>query len=97
MKLTAKQLRWIIQEELEHEYVSDIDQYPELEDPEETSHVSELLGTPEGTLLALMHARETLDRYKSFPELAADLGVEATAEMARLVVAIKTNPMYSRR
>jgi len=95
MKITKSQLKKMIQEELEMGVGADIDQYAGQVDAEEISPSSELLGTPEGTLLALMHARKTLDKYGSFRELAADLGIEATREMARLVSAIKANPMYA--
>jgi len=90
MKLTKQRLRKIIKEELQ--YTADIDQYPE---PEEIDQPDLGLGTPEETLLTLMHVRKILDRFGSFDELAeAFPEISHDAAIARLVAAIKANPMY---
>ena len=71
---------------------ADIEDFPE---PEEIDQPDLGLGTPEETLLTLMHVRKILDRFGSFDELAeAFPEISHDAAIARLVAAIKANPMY---
>ena len=105
MKITKQRLRQIIKEELNEMEdamrgaerpgagIEDIAQ-PEAEDA--SSYVAELLDTPEGTLMAKMMAREILDQFASFPELADAIPAIDRDEMtARVVAAIAENPMYA--
>jgi len=93
MKLTKTKLRQIIKEELETVSVgAGIEDFPE---PEEVDDPDLGLGTPEETLLTLMRAREILDRFESFEELAeAFPEISHDEALARWVAAIKENPMY---
>jgi len=104
MKISKSKLRQIIKEELYRDRdamrgaerpgagIEDIPQ-PEVED--DFSHVAELLGTPEGTLMAKMMAREILDQFASFPELADAIPAIDRDEMtARVVAAMRDNRMY---
>ena len=93
MKLTKQRIRQIIKEEFETVSVgADIENFPE---PEEIDQPDLGLGTPEETLLTLMHVRKILDRFGSFDELAeAFPEISHDAAIARLVAAIKANPMY---
>ena len=101
MKITKQRLKEIIKEEL---YRDDdamrgadrpglgIEDYPQTE-PEEDPMVSHL-GTPQEQLLSRILSRAVVDRYDSLQDLAADLGVEMTADMAHFIRSLKANPMY---
>ena len=93
MKLTKQRIRQIIKEEFETVSVgADIENFPE---PEEIDQPDLGLGTSGETLLTLMHVRKILDRFGSFEELAeAFPEISHDAAIARLVAAIKANPMY---
>ena len=93
MKITKQRLKEIIKEELETVSVgAGIEDFPE---PEEVDDPDLGLGTPEETLLTLMRAREILDRFESFEELAeAFPEISHDEALARWVAAIKENPMY---
>ena len=104
MKISKSKLRQIIKEELYREHdamrgaerpgagIEDIPQ-PEVED--DFSHVAELLGTPEGTMIAKIMARKIIDQFASFPELADAIeGLDRDEVTARAVAAMRDNPMY---
>ena len=93
MKITKQRLKEIIKEELETVSVgAGIEDFSE---PEEVDDPDLGLGTPEETLLTLMRAREILDRFESFEELAeAFPEISHDEALARWVAAIKENPMY---
>jgi RimJ/RimL family protein N-acetyltransferase len=92
MKITKQRLKEIIREELEF-VGAEIEDAPE--PPEDVEEPDLGLGTPEETLLTLMRAREILDQFGSFEELAAAYpDIEQDQDTARWVAAIKANPMY---
>jgi hypothetical protein len=73
----------------------DIEGFQQPEEEEDTSNVAALLGTAEGTLLARMLAREILDRFGTFEELATAFPqIPRDRLSAQWVAAIKHNPMY---
>jgi hypothetical protein len=94
MKITKQRLKEIIKEELE--YVgAEIDQFKQPEAEDDSSHVAELLGTPEGTAIAKVMARKIIDQFASFPELADAIeGLDRDEVTARTVAAMRDNPMY---
>ena len=71
---------------------ADIEGYPEPE--EEEDPMAGRLGTREEQLLSRILSRAVVDRYDSLQDLAADLGVEMTADMAHFIRSLKANPMY---
>ena len=94
MKISKTKLRQIIKEELEF-VGAEIEDAPE--PPEDVEEPGLGLGTPEETLLTLMRAREILDQFGSFEELAAAIpAIEQDQDTARWVAAIKANPMYAK-
>jgi len=94
MKISKTKLRQIIKEELEF-VGAEIEDAPE--PPEDVEEPDLGLGTPEETLLTLMRAREILDQFGSFEELAAAIpDIEQDQDTARWVAAIKANPMYAK-
>ena len=93
MKITKQRLKEIIKEELETVSMgADIEGYPEPE--EEEDPMAGRLGTPEEQLLSRILARAVVDRYDSLQDLATDLGIEMTKDMARFIGSLKANPMY---
>ena len=96
MKITKQRLRQIIKEELEF-VGAEIDQVPQPEAEDDSSLIIDLLGTPEGTLLAKIMARKIIDQFASFPELADAIPTINRDEMTAIAVAaIKENPMYAK-
>lgn len=94
MKITKQRLKEIIKEELE--YVgAEIDQFKQPEAEDDSSHVAELLGTPEGTAIAKIMARKIIDQFARFDELADAIeGIDRDEVTARVVAAMRDNPMY---
>ncbi len=94
MKITKQRLKEIIREELE--YVgAEIDQFEQPEAEDDSSHVAELLGTPEGTMIAKIMARKIIDQFASFPELADAIeGIDRDEVTARAVAAMRGNRLY---
>jgi len=93
VKISKSKLRQIIKEELETVSVgADIEGFPEPE--EEEDPMAGRLGTREEQLLSRILTRAVVDRYDSLDALAADLGIEMTADMARFIGSLKANPMY---
>jgi len=71
---------------------ADIEGYPEPEEDEDP--MASRLGTREEQLLSRILARAVVDRYDSLEDLADDLGIEITRDMARFIGSLKANPMY---
>ena len=93
MKITKQRLKQIIKEELETVSMgADIEGYPEPEEDEDP--MASRLGTREEQLLSRILSRAVVDRYDSLEDLAADLGIEMTSDMARYIGSLKANPMY---
>jgi len=98
MKITQSQLRQIIKEEFEALGIgADIEDYPEPEEDEDSMASRRLAGSPEEQLLSRMLLRSVVDKYSSTEDLAADLGIEMTDDMARFIGSLKANPMYGGR
>ncbi len=94
MKITKQRLKEIIKEELEFMGPA-IDQFAEPEVEDDSSHVAELLGTPEGTMIAKIMARKIIDQFARFDELADAIeGIDRDEVTARVVAAMRDNPMY---
>jgi hypothetical protein len=93
MKITKQRLKEIIKEELETVSMgADIEGFPEPEEDEDP--MASRLGTPEEQLLSRILLRAVVDNYSSTEDLAADLGIEMTKDMARFIGSLKANPMY---
>jgi hypothetical protein len=94
MKITKQRLKEIIKEELEF-VGAEIDKFAEPEVEDDSSHVAELLGTPEGTMIAKIMARKIIDQFASFPELADAIdGLDRDEVTARVVAAMRDNALY---
>ena len=94
MKITKQRLKDIIKEELEF-VGAEIDQFAQPEVEVDSSHVAELLGTPEGTMIAKIMARKIIDQFASFPELADAIeGIDRDEVTARVVAAMRDNRLY---
>ena len=106
MKISKSKLRQIIKEELyrEHDAMRDaerpgagIEDIPQPEAEDDSSLIADLLGTPEGNILAKIMARKIIDQFASFPELADAIPAINRDEMtARVVAAMRDNRMYDK-
>lgn len=104
MKITKQKLKQIIREELnEMEDAmrgaerpgAGIEDIAQREVEDDSSHVAELLGTPEGTAIAKIMARKIIDQFARFDELADAIeGIDRDEVTARVVAAMRDNPIY---
>ena len=104
MKITKQRLKEIIKEELNEmgdamhgaeRPGAGIEDIAQREVEDDSSHVAELLGTPEGTAIAKIMARKIIDQFARFDELADAIeGIDRDEVTTRVVAAMRDNPMY---